>query len=306
MKKYHKTQQKNDRMKTYLANDSLSSSDLKNMAKSTMHFLYGRETEKEPSFAMIEGSLIHTLILEPHRVAKDFVILDMSKRPENTKTMGAKANKEWMAEIKEAADKEGQLLVKDKTLENCENVAYAVSRNKIAMELLKDTYSEQSFYTTLDYWGTNIPLKIRPDAIKKAGKGNIMISIKTTKDASPSKFSAQAHNLLYNLSDAMYLRVLKQVTGIDFELYTIAIEKTAPYMVQVYDCTAMHKHVSPLETFDYLNIGDGQLSKAIERYVMLEKENISYDYSAGQDREDGIVDIGTPAWANFQSQSDFE
>lgn len=59
----------------YHAHPAVSSSQLKHMLRTPAHFKASLETSKEPSDAMKLGSLVHTLLLEPHLVDYEYTVM---------------------------------------------------------------------------------------------------------------------------------------------------------------------------------------------------------------------------------------
>lgn len=104
----------------------------------------------------------------------------------------------------------------------------------ILPELLKHSKREISMYYTDPE--TGLKVRIRPDAIQfEENIGcNAIISVKSTRSESISKFLYDAAKYEYHLSEGMYQSVASGVTGRDFNAtITIMLQTTAPYSVAV-------------------------------------------------------------------------
>lgn len=304
--------QKNDSMQDYLKSKNNSSSDLKAILKTTKDYLLTKNPDIElfeTTKAMIQGTVLHSMILEPDIESKDYVVFNEENRPEQDKTMRSNINKEWKAEMQKEADKEGKVLIStDDLLEN-QKIVKEFKKNKKAMQLLEGTVSEQSFYFSQPFLDIEFKAKIRPDAIdEEIGKGRPkMVSLKTTTDASPDSFYRTAGNLMYHLSDAYYLKWLEFITGEEFQLYQIVLQTKPPYHVVIYDCTPYDRHPKPFETFEYLMYGNHLTEIAMQRIVDWEINNKMFGFEDYQnEREDGMIDMDIPSWTKRDISNTFE
>ena len=189
----------------------LSYSSLSQFSKSPNHLLSYWAREFEPTPAMLFGSLLHKMILEPENFNNDYAVYD-----------GRRAGAAWN-EFK-AVNQE-----KDIVTQKEYNHAYKTYENAKGNEvfrklLMKTTETEKR----IDWTYEDVKFKGFVDMV---GDGFIA-DIKTTTDAG-LKFEKDLYydNSNYCLQAAMYLEAFAKGT----KYYIIAVEKSEPYNVQVYE-----------------------------------------------------------------------
>jgi len=192
---------------------TLSFSSLKQFEKSPSHFLQYKRKEFKSTPAMRLGTLTHLSILEPEEYHKKVVVTDLSRR--------TKAFKEFEAE------NESKEIITTKEESQIKGMTISVKGMKKARKLLKDATETEKLHSW-KYRG-HVFHGI-PDAVA----GDTIIDLKTTKDATPRKFEADAFRMLYHMQAAAYMSGLNS-KGYDIKhYYIIAVETTAPYPVTVF------------------------------------------------------------------------
>jgi hypothetical protein len=203
----------------YHADPAVSASHLHAIARSPYHYwsryLDLKRTPVEPTAAMRLGSLVHCAVLEPEELNQRYGVCG----PRNTK-----AGKE-QAEQMAAAGIEA-VTASDMMAANC--MADSVRLHPAAAALLKQGKAEQSFWW--DDAGTGLRCKCRPDWYY----GTTVVDLKTTTDASPAAFARSVATFRYHVQASHYLSGLHGAERFVF----IAVEKTAPYAVAVYELDA--------------------------------------------------------------------
>jgi hypothetical protein len=109
-----------------------------------------------------------------------------------------------------------------------QSMAASVRRHPAAAALLAQGKAEQSFWW--DDATTGLRCKCRPDWYY----GTTVVDLKTTTDASPSGFARSIATFRYHVQASHYLTGLHGAERFVF----IAVEKTAPYAVAVYELDA--------------------------------------------------------------------
>jgi exodeoxyribonuclease VIII len=202
----------------YHADPAISASHLKAVMQSPYHywrrFLDPKRPPMEPTSAMRLGSLAHCAVLEPDELSNRYSIC----LPRNTK-----AGKEQAAELAAA----GIEAVTESDMVLAFNMADAVRQHPYAAALLADGKAEQSFWW--DDKATGQRCKCRPDWYQ----GTTIVDLKTCQDASPGAFARACATFGYHTQAAHYLN------GTFAERFIfIAVEKTYPYAVGVYELDA--------------------------------------------------------------------
>lgn len=177
----------------YRKREGLCSSDLKRLCSSP--FEYFRGISISPTPAMVEGTLLHLLISEPHLLDQEFIIAD--RKPYGD---------------------DGRKFVKTETFENLLECSEYVKNALLEYEgiNLDAMDSEVSYFG--EWNGRKV--KTRADKLTKDRKG--CFDIKKTKSAKADEFTKQVCNLDYAIQQVFY----KEVMGLD-AFYWLAIE-TSP------------------------------------------------------------------------------
>lgn len=181
----------------------LSFSSLKAFAESPADFIQYQLRERKTTPAMIWGSLIHCLILEPENFQNVYVVMDDKAKCEE---IGGKSPrqtnlyKEWKANF--LLKHEGKIVIGIDMITRAAAVANNVLFNRAARPLL-DACTEREVYTEWEYKN----LKFRGFIDAKTPEGapkKIKIDIKTCKDANPAKFAREIMSNKHYLQGTMY------------------------------------------------------------------------------------------------------
>lgn len=208
----------------YHSRPEISKSDLDAAAKSGVHFLHKKEGLKsKPTPAMRIGSAFHALILEPDVFENEFIY-----KPEILNAR-SKDGKEWKARQEEA----GKTVLNEDDKEQLQAMSKALLDCAPAKKLLSAAgKAEQSYF-----WEdkeTGLGCKCRPDYM--FDDGSTIVDLKTTTDASYRGFLRSISNFRYHVQAGWYMNGLEQATGTRPERFIfIAVEKTAPYGIGVYE-----------------------------------------------------------------------
>jgi hypothetical protein len=202
----------------YHAALGISASQLKAVMQSPYHYwsryLNPQRPTMEPTAAMRLGSLAHCAVLEPDELRKRY----STCLPRNTK-----AGKEQAAELAAA----GIEAVTESDMALALSMSDAVREQPYAGLLLAEGKAEQSFWA--DDIATGLRVKARPDWYFR----DTIVDLKTCTDASPSGFARACAAFSYHVQAAHYLNV----TFAERFVF-IAVEKTYPYAVGVYELDA--------------------------------------------------------------------
>lgn len=247
--KYHTGISNND---YHAMKEFYSSSQLKNAKESPATFRWYLEnknaskTEWSPSYTDAKdfGSLVHCLLLEPHKVKDEFIFMDTIGV--NFRTTEGKALK---GKFMGMAEKSGKILMAATDLEKARFCKEAALAHPFARKLLEAQGQAEisGFYKDET---SGLHLRFRPDRLLM-GMGIIM-DIKTTQDI--EKFEQVAKwTFSYDLSAYMYLEGNKHLTGEMFDFYFLVIESQAPFRVAVYKASK-----------DFLAVGRSKFTRALE------------------------------------------
>jgi hypothetical protein len=247
----------------------ISASGLKLISRSPRHYwnrYLNPAYEDATTPAMAFGSLVHTLILEPHTFNERYAI-----SPDVNRT--TKEGKAAYAAFMEANECKEFISCKD--FATATAMLYSAKNNPIITDLLD--LSEKEAMHTFEILG--VQCKMKADAINVID--GCIIDVKTCTDASPDGFGRDAYNLGYLLQAAFYLDGYYLATGKDLKRFIfIAMEKTAPFNVAVYEMDR-----------EQIELGRQQYLAALQTYKNCLAANKWHAYG------DTIQPLQLPNWA---------
>lgn len=221
----------------YHAHQAVSKSKLDSIALSPLHYwsrwIDPNRPPQTPTPAMEFGTAVHTAVLEPERFAAEY-----KQAPDLPKT--TKAGKDaWSAA---AAD--GSKLLKKDDWDSVQLMLRSVLEHPMAHKVLTASgVAEKPFFSTC--YRTGLELKARPDYFTDSGW---IIDLKTTQDASVRGFQKSAANFRYHVQAAHYINVIGRAVGEKPRGFIfIAVEKSYPYAVQVFEASPAFIQAGMLE-----------------------------------------------------------
>ena len=186
-----------------------------------------REIENPPSNTenFNTGSAFHSMILEPEKF--EYELFDDTEIYARLIEEGAKsprATKEYKSWFAHYQDAEGNLrsnVLRKEAFQSMWQLKKKLMNDKVVKDLFTASSPEHSIFIQFNYQMDNgklLTVKVRPDGIKLASRQDsenlkdygvnfgdlIIISVKTTVDASPSGFLKQCIRLSYNVTEAFY------------------------------------------------------------------------------------------------------
>ena len=203
----------------YHSNSAISRSSLFQMSRSPAHFKYAMENKEQETDALRFGTMFHTFVLEPELFEKNYVFVDKIGR----------RTKEGKALFEEIAES-GKQIVTAEEFETISAMRDSIDNNKYAMALLKGK-KEISYYWQDEM--TGIECKCRPDCITPIGDLNIIVDLKSCTNAETTAFMKDALKFGYDLQSAQYKTGVELIEGKPHKFVFIAVEKTAPYGLNI-------------------------------------------------------------------------
>lgn len=200
----------------YHRGTELSNSSLHILAtKTPAHYdLYRNGLLKKITPALELGINVHAILLEPERFAREYI-----KGPDVRRN-----SKEW----KEFAAEHGSKNI----LKPDEFNLLQVTRNRVCDSCsAADWLLHQSGETEVSvFWKdkmTGLSCRCRPDKLIPYKDKQLIVDIKTCRDASPEGFEKSIRNYGYTRNCAFYRRGVEAVTGQESEYLILAIETPA-------------------------------------------------------------------------------
>jgi len=212
----------------YHASEGISRSAISEMQKSPLHYwekyLMPDREKQDPTAAMILGSAVHTLVLEPHNFDQEFAIFIKSDEHPNTKIA-----REHKASFYESS--RGKQIITKEDFEKAEKMANAALSHRKVAQILNKAHVEKSLYWVDSELG--LLCKSRPDIWNK--ELNIVGDLKTTSDSTPASFHKAVKDGNYHIQAAMQVDAIRALTGkAPDDFIFIAIQNNAPYKPYIY------------------------------------------------------------------------
>lgn len=262
--------------KEYREREGISSSELKKLMKSPAHYKHYKENPQEDTPALLFGRAAHKYVLETYDFYNEFAVAPVCDR----RTKEGKAI--WEQFI---ADSQGKYVITQEQFEQIDAMRNSAYATPFVYKLLSGDKE-------LSFWGkdedTGLVIKCRPDCITEFNGKNILIDYKTCSDAKNTKFYRDSIKFGYDLQLAYYRDILKQNTGLDYEVVIIAQEKNAPYVTNVFQLSE-----------NYLQNGEVLYKEMLKLYKECEETDNWYGYM-----KNGISILGQPDDEDFEESEE--
>lgn len=235
----------------------LSSSGLKTILKSAQQFKheYIDDFYREDKSYFQDGTLLHALILEPHKIATDYAVFSGLRK-------AGKAYEQFKTE------QSSKVIVSAAQMLRMQALYKSYKELPVAVSLLEGTLSEHSMVAEM----LGVPVKARADAISISRKA--IIDVKSTSLPSGKDiFAETVISYSYHLSAALYCQIAFETYGTLFDFYWLVLSK---------DDGRCHIYKASTET---LSAGSALVTQALIKYKKCkesgiwldEQEKVSYD-----------------------------
>lgn len=249
------------------------------LSASGAKILLGKRPPSAASDAILLGRLVHTVILEPHKLDR-YAVLNaavIGVKADGSAADNPRATKAWKTAVFEA-ERDGLTVIDGATLAKAQAMAQAVMDHPEAGRLLAQaTDTEVSAYATHP---TGALVRGRFDLI---GPGFIA-DVKTCRDGDPDGFDRVVNGLMYHVSAANYLDIAR-ANGLDAKEFIFICVENEPILSGDYRVSVMELHEDAIEK------GRGLMAEACNRWLQKGKRIDLPGYGPGRH----VVDL--PMWA---------
>ena len=232
----------------YRREAGLNQSSLKKILQSPAHYQAALNQKFAPSAAMEMGTAVHTLVLDGPK-AFDSSYFDRGQEGKDL----------TVAELKEALDKKGVEYKKSAKKADLEDLMYpdgkpierrtGLSSDDYAIvQGMAEQLSRLPYYQTSNdpeyikrnevsiYWDWfGIQCKARLDSVLV--EEGLIVDLKTTMSVEPGLFMKKVIGLGYDFQAAYYAKAAEVAYGKPFRFVFAAVERTAPFDVQLFEVT---------------------------------------------------------------------
>ena len=198
-------------------------SDLWELRKSPLHYLYRVTHPEEPTPTLLFGTAAHKYILEPESFWDEYIFVPKIDRR-------TKAGKEEYARILES----GKTPISEEDFKVITEMDAAITANPLAAQLLRS--GDHEVPIEWEDTGTGELCKCRPDVITTCDGEAWIVDYKTTQSCMDGAFERACRTYGYKLQAGMYAEGAFCSTFKDYRFAFVAQEKTPPYAVRVYKC----------------------------------------------------------------------
>lgn len=253
--------------------------DVDTLSASGAKVLLGKRPPAPDGEALLFGRLVHTVILEPHKL-DTYAVLNaevIGVKKDGSPATNPRNTDAWRDAVF-AAKRDGLTVIDGATLARAEAVAAAVQSHPEASRLLAQaTDHEVSAYAEHP---SGALVRARIDAVLP----DALVDIKTCRDADPENFGKVMNALMYHVSAANYVDIARAngLTVDRFDLICVETELTpgGEYRVSV-------NEIHP----DAIDKGRELMADACERWLANGKRIDLPSYGGGRH----VVDL--PGWA---------
>ncbi len=270
-------------MSDYHAIKALSNSSLSVLKRSPTEFckrFITREMKGQETDAMLLGSAVHMLALEPERFDAEYVVLDgpINKSLDPPKPYGrnTKAFEKWLDA--EMALQTRKVLVREE-FANSLAIAKAFQGHPTIAAIMASR-AEKLFESecSMEYeiGDDKVEMKCKIDFVCPAER--IIVDLKTTSDPSPHAWSWSAEDFGYHRQAAIYSDAMQAKYGEPFRFLFGVVRSKEPYEAAVYELDA-----------ESIQRGRSEYEALIEQYVDRKAKN---DWLSEWQR--GVFSINVP------------
>lgn len=256
---------------------SLSYSSLSYFKESPKSFIDYKLKRVEPTDAMIFGSMVHCLILEPEKFTERYYVIDdesICVEIGGAKPRATNAYKSWYA---------------SEEIKACEKICISISDFKAAeIQSLNVRYNAAAAKVLKRITETEKPIEWDYKNFKFRGVldglGDVIVDLKSCTDANPRKFQRDIISMDYYLQAACYVKGIYELTGEVLPYYIIAFDKS--------NGVSVHQLTDTLITFGMDEYE--MLCDKMNECILKDGWNQSYDFWA--ERFDGIYYADKPGY----------
>lgn len=181
---------------------------------------------REPTRAMVLGSALHCLILEPERF-RDAYGLDRSKDFDRRTTAGKQGYAAWSEASRDAGrtwlDRDEMALVKTQ--------AEAIGRHRKAVKALVEVPGLNEQAITWEDAETGLPMRARMDRVLV--DAGLIVDLKTTSSSNLKEWEKSSWEYRYHAQAALYCEAARQEWGRDFGFCFVTVSSGNPVQVAV-------------------------------------------------------------------------
>jgi len=209
--------------------------------KTKAHMDYEMAHPQPMTDALLKGQLLHTMVLEPHKIEEEFAILpDVNRRTKDGKARILAFEEGNKGKLFVTKEQHNTALYMARSIKEhpvmgswFDGSMHGLAEQSIYYWYKSEDWDEKNDYKTM--------FKVRPDYVLEGHSA--IFDLKSTRDASFTGFMKQAKQLKYHMSAAMYLHgcsqnqdFLDRVGTLAFDRFVwVVVENEPPYCATYYE-----------------------------------------------------------------------
>ena len=209
----------------YLRMPQLNFSKLKLMAKGPRAYEHNLSHPIEQTPAMLEGSVVHKMVLEPDQFNNEYSIWKGGFTKDGKPTMSR--NSSAYREFAENEVEAGRTVITEAMKEKGEAIRKAIMAHPVARTYLEGAMVEQ----TVVWERHGLQLKSRLDIVQ----GGFICDLKKTQSVDPHDVGRTTANMLYHAQMAFYRDAWQHHTGELLPAKTLMVEWNEPHRIGCYN-----------------------------------------------------------------------
>ena len=227
----------------YYKRSEISNSDLNYLSLSINHFLNYKQNPKEPTPAMIFGSLVHCLALEPHNYSNEFCIAPKVDR--RLKESKIEVLNENDFEIWKSLNL-GKKYISQEQLEHANILVDVLKSNERYKQIQISDFEKEIYFTQYD-----VECRSKLDIIENST--HTIYDLKTIDNISDFGIRKSIRNRHYYRQAQFYLNAMNDLEN-KWHFVFIFIEKESPYSIRFVELSDMFKK------------GEFEIQECLEKY----------------------------------------
>lgn len=260
---------------TYHAHHAISNTKLKVFRKSRALYraMFVEELIRQTTTpAMLAGSVLHCLVLEPHLFTDRYAVAPKVDR----RTKEGKAT--WTDFCINAGDRE---VVDADTYQQAQRMANAIASNSAAAKLV----DQMGIAEYPIFWRHRVAdIDCRAKLDKAILSSDLILDIKSCQDATPSGFAKSIVNFGYDYQNAWYSDGYQAVHDVWPNFLFIAVQSEEPHEVGIYE----------------INHSDLQYARDANDEAALQLADCLRTNNWVQEHERDVVKLTLPGYAKFR------
>lgn len=257
--------------------------DTEHLSASGAKVLLGKRPPAEDSDAIQFGRLVHTVILEPHKLDR-YAVLNadvIGVKKDGSKATNPKNTDAWREAVFKA-ERDGLIVIDGRTLAKAQALADAVTSHPEAGRLLAAAVEHE--VSMFAEHPTGAPVRGRLDLLGP----DFVADIKTCRDGNPEDFGRVMDKLMYHVSAANYIDLARANGYADVDRFDLICVETEPTLSGKYRVSVLEVHG------DAIDKGRDLMAEACSRWLANGRVIDLPDYGDGRH----VVDLPPRAYDN--------